>query len=226
MSSSVGMPIGRVLLVPGFSKMHPAHRRRSIPTGLEPFEQSRQVRLQVGLVLRRRHSVHTRREGGWGGIIGAMLPPLEIDVATGPQSTEVYPLEFSIVLTPLGRLFIVGQVPSLAGFRGLRGASLWMRCVEPEETSPEDAYIEIAAETSSDEGARTARVVARAAMPDRKAWALYRVVEVQGLVDLKLVGSGAPGTPQEVLHLLVRADLSRRAAEYGLSAEPFPQRYV
>ena len=160
-----------------------------------------------------------------------MLPPLEIDVATGPQSTEVYPLEFSIVLTPLGRLFIVGQVPSLAGFRGLRGASLWMRCVEPEETSPEetspeDAYIEIAAETSSDEGARTARVVARAAMPDRKAWALYRVVEVQGLVDLKLVGSGAPGTPQEVLHLLVRADLSRRAAEYGLSAEPFPQRYV
>ena len=41
--------------------MHPAYRRRSIPTGLEPFEQPRQVRLQVGLVLRRRHSVHTRR---------------------------------------------------------------------------------------------------------------------------------------------------------------------
>ena len=40
--------------------MHPAHRRRPIPSGLEPFEQSRQVRLQVGLVLRRRHSVHTR----------------------------------------------------------------------------------------------------------------------------------------------------------------------
>ena len=38
--------------------MHPA-RRRSIPPGLEPFEQPRQVRLQVGLVLRRRHSVHT-----------------------------------------------------------------------------------------------------------------------------------------------------------------------
>ena len=45
---------------PRLLQVHPAHRRRSIPTGLEPFEQSRQVRLQVGLVLRRRHSVHTR----------------------------------------------------------------------------------------------------------------------------------------------------------------------
>ena len=42
-------------------QMHPAHRRRSIPPGLEPFEQPRQVRLQFGLVLRRRHPIHTRR---------------------------------------------------------------------------------------------------------------------------------------------------------------------
>ena len=42
-------------------QVHPAYRRRSIPSGLEPLEQPRQVRLQLGLVLRRRHSVHTRR---------------------------------------------------------------------------------------------------------------------------------------------------------------------
>ena len=41
--------------------MHPAHRRRPIPTGLEPFQQIRQVRLQVRLVVRRRHPVHPRR---------------------------------------------------------------------------------------------------------------------------------------------------------------------
>ena len=143
------------------------------------------------------------------------------------REIEVCPLEFSIVLTPLGRVFLLGQVPSLAGFRALRGVPLWMRCVEPEETSPEDAYVEIATEISVDEGVRTARVVARAAMPDQKAWALYRAVEVQGLLELLLAGSGAPdGTPREYLPLIVRADLSRRAAAYGLSVEPFPQRYV
>ena len=40
---------------------HPAHRRRPIPTRLEPLKQARQVRPQVRLVLRRRHPVHTRR---------------------------------------------------------------------------------------------------------------------------------------------------------------------
>ena len=46
---------------PRLLQMHPAHRRRSIPPGLEPFEQPRQVRLQFGLVLRRRHAIDTRR---------------------------------------------------------------------------------------------------------------------------------------------------------------------
>ena len=49
------------LVRPRLVQVHPAHRRRSIPPGLEPFEQARQVRLPFGLVLRRRHSVHTRR---------------------------------------------------------------------------------------------------------------------------------------------------------------------
>ena len=58
------------------------------------------------------------------------------------------------------------------------------------------------------------------------AWALYRLAESQGLVDLLLVGSAAPDeSPQEVLHLLVCADLSRRSEDFGLSVVPFPQRY-
>ena len=58
------------------------------------------------------------------------------------------------------------------------------------------------------------------------AWALYRLAEAQGLVDLLLVGSAAPDeSPQEFLHLLVCADLSRRSEDFGLSVDPFPQRY-
>ena len=73
------MPIGRVLLVPGLSQVYPAHRRRSIPPGLEPFEQPRQVRLQVGLVVRRRHPVHTRRRVLAGSPVGFAHPHL-VDV--------------------------------------------------------------------------------------------------------------------------------------------------
>ena len=49
----------------------------------------------------------------------------------------------------------------------------------------------------------------------------------QGLVDLQLAGSDAPaGSPQEVLHLLLCVDLSRCSEDFGLSPDPFPQRYV
>ena len=91
----------------------------------------------------------------------------------------------------------------------------------------EGAQIEIAAQKSRDEGARTTRVVARAALTDRtRAWALYRLAEVQGLVDLLLAGSAAPdASPQEFLHLLVCTDLSRRSEDFGLSPDPFPKRY-
>ena len=138
------------------------------------------------------------------------------------------PLELCAGLRPVGRLLLLGQAPTLVPFRALCDARLWMRWVEPEEPDLEGAQIEIAAETSRDQGARTARVVARAALSDRKrARALYRLAEAQGLVALLLAGSAAPdGSPQEFLHLLLCADLSRRSEEFRLSPDPFPQRYV
>ena len=160
----------------------------------------------------------------WAGMMRAMSPLLENEVATPSQSTEVVPLEPSAGLRPVGRLLLLGQVPSLAAFRGLRGARHWMRWVEPDR---DDAQIEIDAQTSRDEAPCTARVLARAAMPDRMgAWALYRLAEVQGRVDLLLAGSDAPdASPQEFLHLLVCANLSQRSSDLGLSVDPFPRRY-
>ena len=64
---------------PRLLEMHPAHRRRPIPPGLEPFEQPRQVRLQLGLVVRRRHPVHTRRRVLAGSPPGFAHPHL-VDV--------------------------------------------------------------------------------------------------------------------------------------------------
>ena len=165
------------------------------------------------------------RIAAWGGMIGAMSAPLENEVATPPHSTEVLPLEYCFSARPVGRLMLIGQVPMLDPFRALPpDARLWMRWVEPDL---DDAQIEIAAETSRDEGACTARVLARAYVPDRMgAWALYRLAETQGLLDLLLAGSDTPdASPQEVLHLLVCADLSQRSADLGLSVDPFPPRY-
>ena len=150
-------------------------------------------------------------------MIGAMSAPLENEVATPPHSTEVLPLEYCFSARPVGRLMIIGQVPTLDPFRALPpDARLWMRWVEPPDL--DDAQIENAAQTSRDERPCTARVLARAAMPDRMgAWALYRLAEVQGLVDLLPAGSGAPdGSPQEYLSLLVCADLSQRSSDLGL----------
>ena len=92
---------------------------------------------------------------------------------------------------------------------------------------PWGAQIEIAASTSRDEEARVARVVARAAVTDRKgAWALYRLAEIRGLVDLLLVGPVPPGrNSRPFMHLLVCADLFRRSEDLGLSPDPFPQHY-
>ena len=146
-------------------------------------------------------------------------------IDTTSPSTDVLPLEFSYWVRPVGRLLLLGQVPTLSLFRAVLGARLWMRWREPDR---DDAQIEIAVEISRDEGAPTARVLARASLPDRKrAWALYRLAEVQGLVDLFLAGSDAPaGSLQEVLHLLLCVDLSRCSEDLGLSPDPFPQRYV
>ena len=70
-------------------------------------------------------------------------------------------------------------------------------------------------------------VLARAALTYRKRdWDLYRLAEVQGLVDLLLASSAAcDGSESDVLHLRVCADLSRRSEDFGLSVDPFPARY-
>ena len=162
------------------------------------------------------------RFGVWGGMIDAVATLREFEIDASSPPTEVLPLELSVGVRPVGRLLLLGQVPSLAPFRGLRGARLWMRWVEPDL---DDAQIEIAAEGSRDERPCTARVLARASVPDRAgAWALYRLAEAQGLVDLLLAGPDA--SPQEALRLLVCADLSQRSSDLGLSVDPFPRRYL
>ena len=79
----------------------------------------------------------------WLAIIPALSALLEIVIDVTSQPTDVLPLEFSTALRPSGRLLLLGQVPTLAPFRGLRGARLWMRWLEPDR---DDAQIEIAVE--------------------------------------------------------------------------------
>ena len=158
------------------------------------------------------------------GIIPVLPAPSESDIDTISPSTDVLPLEFSYWVRPVGRLLLLGQVPTLSPFRAVLGARLWMRWREPDL---DDAQIEIAS-ASCDEPCCTAQVLARASLPDRRrGWALYRLAGAQGLVDLFLAGSDAPaGSLQEVLHLLLCVDLSRCSEDLGLSPDPFPQRYV
>lgn len=115
----------------------------------------------------------------------------------------ILPLEFRFLVRPVGRLMLVGNVPSLAPFRALPlDAFLWMRWSDlPAQCG---AFLELAASASRADSARTARVIARAALVNpRGAWAVYLVAEVQGVVDLWLTGSDAPaGSPEAFLHLL------------------------
>ena len=159
------------------------------------------------------------------GMISALRSPSESDIVTSAPPTDVLPLEFSFGVRPPGRLMILGQAPCIERFRALPpDTRLWMRWFEPDR---DDAQIQIAASDAGDERAPTARVLARACVPDRMgAWALYRVAEAQGVVDLLLAGATPPdGSPSEVLHRLVCADLSHRSQELGLSVDPFPGRY-
>ena len=84
--------------------------------------------------------------------------------------------------------------------------------------------MEIAASVEDDEGACTARVLARAELPDRMVgWALYRLAEVPEEVDSLLAGVTRPdGAPSGALNLLVHADVSHRIQDTGLSVDPFP----
>ena len=152
----------------------------------------------------------------------------EIEIGTPSPSAEVLELVLASITTPAGRLVWLGQVPTLEPFRALPpDARLWVRWAEPEETGLEGARIELAATTEHDERARTARVIACAAPLDPAgAGAVYRLAEVQGLVDLLLAGPASPnGAQPEIMCWPVCADLSRRSAQYGLSVDPFPLHY-
>ena len=138
-------------------------------------------------------------------------------------------LELCVVVRPTGRFLLVGQVLPRDGFSELSGDTrIWMRWAEPEDTGLDGPRIEFAAATPSDEAARTARVIARAALANpRIARSVYKVLEMQGLIDLLLVGPNAQdGSCSEIIHELVCADLTRRSTQYGLPVHHFPERYV
>ena len=147
-----------------------------------------------------------------------MISPMDVqpDIAMGTPAppTDVLPLEFSFGVRPVGRLMLLGQVPTLDPFRALSSDTrLWMRLAEPDR---DDAQIEIAW-ASMDAPSTAARVIARARGPDRwGAWALFRVAQVQGMVDLSLAGPASCDGRAEVLHLRVCADVSQN--EPGLSS--------
>lgn len=130
---------------------------------------------------------------------------------SGVKSPRVLPLEFSFRLRPVGRLVLLGQVPTLAPLRALPlDAFLWIRWVD----APVGSSIDVVASMSPDEVAANARVIARAALTNpRGARALYRVAEVQGVGDLFLADSGAPaGAREPFLHLLASVAPSQRSA--------------
>lgn len=144
-------------------------------------------------------------------------------------STEISDMQLAILTRPVGRAILIGQVDTLSPMLtpGGRDVRLWMRWVEPEETGVEGARIEFAMSTRRDEKSRTARVIARAAIVHRGMRSLYRLLEVQGLVDLWVCAPPAPdGSLHKVVTWLVCADLSQRSAMYGLATDPFPLHYV
>ena len=144
------------------------------------------------------------------------------------KSPDVLPLECGFGVGPTGRLMLLAQVPTLAPLRTLPlGEFLWVRWVDRSGLG--EASIELVASSSPDEGAGNGRVLARAAVTEpRGTWALYRIAEVQGVVDFFVAGSDAPaGSPEAFLHLLAsvypcsshgRAQSSSPPAQTSLAA--------
>ena len=148
---------------------------------------------------------------------------------SGVESPSILPLRFRFLVRPVGRLMLVGNVPSLAPFRALPlDAFLWMRWgaadLPAQGGANGRAFLELAASASCAEGASNARVIARTALANPgDAWPVYLVAEVQGVVDLWLTGSDAPvGSPEAFLHLLASVAPSGHFGESvpvpGLSA--------
>lgn len=145
------------------------------------------------------------------------------------RTIDALGLELAAIARPTGRILLAGQVPALSPLLEFPSdARAWMRWAEPDETGLESVRIEIATATPRDEQVRTARVVARATPTNRRiAWGVYNLLEIQGLTDLLVVGPAEPdGSPSELVHLLVCADLTRRSEGYGLSVHHFPKYYV
>ena len=113
---------------------------------------------------------------------------------------------------------LLATVPTLDPFATLSADTrLWLRWVEPHR---DDAQLEIAS-AARDEPPSTARALARAAMPDRwGAWALFRLAQVQGGVDL-LLASPEPSdsSPAPFLKLPLCVDLSQPGDEPGVSPD-------
>ena len=144
----------------------------------------------------------------------------DIAIDTPAPPTDVLSVGCRFLLRPIGRLMLTGRAPCLGPFRAVFPDNrLWMRWAEPDR---DDAQIEIAW-ASWDAPSSTARVIARARVLDRwGAWALFRVAQVQGLVDVWLWGpEPADGSPADFLHLLVCADVWQRSEGLGLSVDPF-----
>ena len=140
--------------------------------------------------------------------------------APARRARDILPLEFSFLVRPTGRLMLAGQVPSLEPFLALPpDTRLWLRFVAPDR---HDAAIEIAS-TSGEAPPSTARALARGAVLDRwGAWALLRVAQAQGVVDVMLAGTEPPdGAAAPTLHLLAGVDLSagRDAPDQSLGAD-------
>ena len=163
------------------------------------------------------------RSFGFRGMISPMDVQPHTPTDTPAPVTDVLPLELATTVRPTGRLLLLGQVPTLDPFLALSSYTrLWMRWAEPDRDDPE---IEIAW-ASMDAPSSMARVIARARVPDRwGAWALFRVAQVQGVVDLFLAEPASCDGRAEVLHLLLCVDLSRCSEDFGLSVDPFPGRY-
>ena len=133
------------------------------------------------------------------------------------------PLEFSFLVRPTGRLVLLGLVPSLEPFRALSpDTRLWLRW---RATDRADAEVEIAC-APCDAPAPRARRLARGAVLDRwGAWALLRVAQAQGVVDVMLAGpKPADDTAAPYLHLLAGVDLSAPCEALGLSPGVFSTR--
>ena len=138
-----------------------------------------------------------------------MIGPVHGSVQIATDSPEVFPLELCFSVRPIGRLDLLGQVPTVGPFRELPlAARLWLRWAQPEGAGLEEGHLEVGVASDRDAPAHTAQVIARAEVTDHwGSWALFRVAQIQGVIDLLLAGADAPvGVPSPHLHLIASVD--------------------